>query len=314
MAAPTRIFLNPGAVYGTGRERWTRAAAELERRLGTLEVEDTRAPGDMKERVRELVERGETRFVAAGGDGTVNLLVNAVMALPEGAGAGGVAIGAIGLGSSNDFHKPYGVGDTIEGMPAHVDFEAARERDVIEVEYEDEGGIAATHFALVNASIGVTAEANARFNDPNWLVKAARPFSIDAAITAAVVVTLAGWTDVTCALSTDGAEPEMASVTNLGVFKSPHFGGALCYDSRVGPDDGMLGVALCEGMTALEIVRTLSALRRASFSGRPKTRSWTARSVMFGADRAFALEMDGEVVRARSAKFGVAPRRVRCCG
>jgi len=321
-----RVFVNPGATYGTGRERWSRVEGELRRRLGGFEVEETCAPERMPDRLAELVKQGDYRFVAAGGDGTVNLLVNAIMALPEGelsereisegelAGRGQVILGAVGLGSSNDFHKPIVESATIEGMPVKVDFEGARDRDVIRIEYEEPDGATAVRYSLVNASVGVTAEANARFNEPNWFIRAARVVSVDAAISAAVLTTLATWTDVTCALSIDGGEPVMTSVTNLGVFKNAHFGGALCYDAPVAPDDGVLGVGLCEGMSALETVSVLSALRKGRFAGRPKTRTWKVRGISVRGDRVFALETDGEVLRARSARFSVASGRVRCCG
>jgi diacylglycerol kinase family enzyme len=321
-----RVFVNPGATYGTGRERWSRVEAELRRRLGGFEVEEISAPGELPDRLAALVRRGERRFVAAGGDGTVNLLLNAIMTLPESELHEGeppegelregerIMLGAVGLGSSNDFHKPIVESATIEGMPVRIDFDGARDRDVIRIEYEEPEGPVATRYSLINASVGVTAEANARFNEPSWLVRAARAVSVDAAISAAVLTTLATWTDVTCALAVDGEEPAVASVTNLGVFKNPHFGGALCYDTPVAPDDGALGVGLCEGMSAFETVAALSALRKGRFSGRPKTRTWRARSLSVQGDRAFALETDGEVLRARSARFSVAPRSVRCCG
>ncbi|MEA3408864.1 MAG: diacylglycerol kinase family protein [Candidatus Eisenbacteria bacterium] len=316
-----RVFVNPGATYGTGRERWSRVEGELRRRLGGFEVEDISAPGQLRGRLAELVEQGERRFVAAGGDGTVNLLVNAIMALPgselpegELAGREPVVLGAVGLGSSNDFHKPFDDGATIQGMPVRVDFDGARERDVIRIEYEEPEGPVATRYSLINASVGVTAEANARFNEPSWFIRAARAVSVDAAISAAVLTTLATWTDVTCALAIDGEEPVMVSVTNLGVFKNPHFGGALCYDTLVAPDDGALGVGLCESMSMFETVAALSALRKRRFSGRPKTRTWRASSLSVHGDRVFALETDGEVLQARSARFSVAPGRVMCCG
>jgi len=326
-----RVFVNPGATYGTGRERWSSVEDELRRRLGGFEVEEIREPGEVRGRLAELVQQGDYRFVAAGGDGTVNLLANAIMALPEselseqeladGGPPGGelarrerIVLGAVGLGSSNDFHKPFDEGATIEGMPVRIDFDGARDRDVIRIEYEEPDGPIATRYSLVNASVGVTAEANARFNAPNWFVRAARAVSVDAAISAAVLTTLATWTDVTCALSIDGKKPAMTSVTNLSVFKNAHFGGALCYDTPVAPDDGVLGVGLCEGMSALETVAALSALRKGRFAGRPKTRTWKVRSVFVQGDRVFALETDGEVLQARSARFSVAPRRVTCCG
>jgi diacylglycerol kinase (ATP) len=325
MEGPARVFLNPGATYGTGRERWARVEGELRRRLGEFEIEETVGPDAMCHRLSELVRQGERKFVAAGGDGTVNLLVNAMMELPEGEtadaglleserlGRDRIVLGAVGLGSSNDFHKPFNDDATIEGMPVKVDFDAARACDVIRIDYETPDGSTATRFSLVNASAGVTAEANARFNDPNWLVRLVRPLSVDAAITAAVLTTLARWRDVTCALSIDGGGPETISVTNLGVFKNPHFGGTLCYDTPMSADDGLLGIALCEGMSAFETVATLSALRKRRFAGRPRTRTWKASSLSIRGDRAFALETDGEVVWARNARFGVAGRRLLCC-
>jgi diacylglycerol kinase family enzyme len=66
-------------------------------------------------------------------------------------------------------------------------------------------------------------------------------------------------------------------------------------------------------MSALETVATLSALRKRRFAGRRKTRTWKVRSLSVRGDRVFALETDGEVVRARSARFSVAPRRLMCC-
>ncbi len=320
-----RVFINPGATYGTGRERWSRVEGELRRRLGGFEVEEIGAPGQLRGRLAELVRRGERRFVAAGGDGTVNLLANAIMAVPGGeppkseapegrsSEGDGIVLGAVGLGSSNDFHKPFDKSATIEGMPVKVDFDGARDRDVIRIEYEEPEGPVATRYSLINASVGVTAEANARFNEPNWFIRGARAVSVDAAISAAVVTTLVTWVDVTCGLSIDGEEPAMTSVTNLGVFKNPHFGGALCYDTPVAPDDGVLGVGLCEGMSVFETVAALAALRRRRFEGRPKTRTWKVRSISVRGDRVFALETDGEVLRARSARFSVAPTRVRCC-
>jgi diacylglycerol kinase family enzyme len=335
-----RVFLNPRAAYGTGRERWARIEPELGRRLGAHTVDEV-DPERLPTALEGAVGRGERRFVAAGGDGAVNLLVNAAMALPE---AEELTIGAVGLGSSNDFHKRNGVSDEIAGIPVRVDFEKAEPCDVIAIEFaaaerpstigavreitdesdapevvsesaglEKEAGSGRLRYAIVNASIGVTAEANARFNDPTGAIRAARRISVDAAISMSVLTTLCTWRDLTCSLSLDGEEPLMASVTNLGVFKNPHFGGALRYDINVGGSDGRLGVALCEGLSRAEVVAMLRSLRRGRFAGRPKTRSWTPGTVAVAADRSFALEADGEVLRAKSARFSVAPARLRCC-
>ncbi|MBN1460840.1 MAG: hypothetical protein JXA57_15010, partial [Armatimonadetes bacterium] len=239
-----RVFVNPGATYGKGLERWQRVEAELERRLCGVEVEHVEL-GRLRASLAAAVARGERRFLAAGGDGTVNLVVNAAMSLPE---AGRLTLGAVGLGSSNDFHKWPGTSQAVAGLPVRIDFDNVEPRDVIRIDYESGSGWE-TRYAIANASVGMTAEANARFNEPTRLIRAARRLSVDAAISTAVLTTLITWRDLTCSLSLDGEMPFMASVTNLGVFKNPHFGGALRYDFEVGAGDGRVGVALCEGLT-----------------------------------------------------------------
>jgi diacylglycerol kinase (ATP) len=304
------VFLNRGASYGRAASRWSAVAGELSERTGGFRAEEVRSVETTAGFMRGAIEGGERVFVAAGGDGTVNLVVNAMMELPEDAD---VTLGAVGLGSSNDFHKPFGRGSLVAGVPVRLDCERARRYDVIRVEFDAGDGLSGTRYAIINASLGITAEANASFNAPTRLVVAARRISVDAAIVASVIHTLATYRDVDCRIVIDGTDQGAFSVSNLGVIKSPYFAGSFCYDTPVEADDGLIGVNLCERLTRFQALATLAALKRRRFSGRPKTRSWIARRARVEGDRVFALETDGEVVHARTAEFSVVPKRIRCC-
>jgi diacylglycerol kinase (ATP) len=304
------VFLNSRASYGRAASKWAAVRPELERRIGALDVRDIDSAGGVAASIREAVASGERTFIAAGGDGTVNLLVSAIMALDDPAA---VTLGAVGLGSSNDFHKPFEKSSFIAGVPVRIDCHHARPCDVIRIDTGDDAGRASTRYAIINASLGITAEANAAFNDPARFVRAARRVSVDAAIVASVLRTLATYRDVECQLTIDGADQGAFSVSNLGVIKNPHFAGSFCYDTRVEPDDGKLGINLCERLTPFQAIVTLAALSRRRFSGRPKTRSWIGRSVSVEGNRSFSLETDGEVVRARRAVFTALPKRIGCC-
>jgi diacylglycerol kinase family enzyme len=304
------VLLNTRAGHGAAASRWEAVRGALvDRAAGQLDVRETGSPDAVGAAVREAVGRGERVIVAAGGDGTVNLVVNALMALDD---PGAAALGAVGLGSSNDFHKPFAERSFVAGVPVRADCANAAPRDVIRVAFSDGGPVAVRH-AIANASIGITAEANAAFNSPSAFVRAASRVSVNAGIVAAVVGTIAAWHDVECRLALDGEDLGVFSVSNLGLIKNPHFAGSFCYDTPVAPDDGRMGVSLCERLTRFQVLATLAALSRRRFSGRPKTRSWTAARALVEAERAFALETDGEVARARRAEFGVVPRAIRCC-
>jgi diacylglycerol kinase (ATP) len=303
------VFLNSRADHGRAAARWHAVQGEIAKRAPGFEIEEATSLDGTVASMRRALERGERVFVAAGGDGTVNLLVNAMMELPEDA----ALLGAIGLGSSNDFHKPFDRGSFIGGVPARLDHERARPCDVIRVDFEGDGGGSGTRYAIINASLGITAEANASFNAPTRFINAAKRVSVDAAIVASVLHTLATYCDVRCRIAIDGVDVGVFSVSNLSVIKNPHFAGSFCYDTPIEPDDGVIGVNLCERLTRFQVLATLAALRKSRFRGRPKTRAWVAERASAVGDRVFALETDGEVVHARSATFSVVPKRIRCC-
>ncbi len=133
---------------------------------------------------------------------------------------------------------------------------------------------------------------------------------MNAAIVASVIETIATYRDVECRLTIDGADAGTFLVSSLGVIKNPHFAGSFCYDTPIEPDDGKLGVNLCERLTRFQVLATLAALSRKRFSGRPKTRTWIGERVLVEGARSFALETDGEVTRARRARVhGASPER-----
>ena len=142
-----RLFVNPHCHYGAGLSRWEKVKDEIQRRMPIVETHEILSPEEIVSEVSRAVKNGERRFIAGGGDGTVNLLLNAIMNLSD---APDVAIGAVGLGSSNDFHKPFRPEAFINGIAARIDFRSAFRCDVIRIDYRDIGGCWRTRFCLIN--------------------------------------------------------------------------------------------------------------------------------------------------------------------
>lgn len=305
-----RVFLNPHSNYHTGLSRWKKVEKEIRGRIETLETEEIRSPDEIVSQVSEALDNGENMFIAAGGDGTVSLLLNAIMKLSDDPS---LTIGAVGLGSSNDFHKPFRRKAFINGIPVRIDFKDAFPCDVIRVDYHDIQANRNTSFCLINASIGITAEANAIFNSRSALMSMLQTISTDAAITAAALKAIFTSPDIPCQLTVNNGEEQRFSVTNLGIIKNPHFAGSLCYDTPIEPDDGELGINLCMDLSPPERIRMLVALYNHRFREYPKTKSWIATRLSLRSDQVFALEMDGEVIHTNGADFNIIPKRVRCC-
>ena len=140
-----------------------------------------RLPSDCKEVVLEkgvtlkellqphLGQKERTLIVSAGGDGSVHYLVNHL--LKDGKEyASNVTLGAIGLGSSNDFLKPFG--EKIKGIPVRINYsKGTLLHDTGMVTYMDDANLEQRKFFIVNASVGVTAKANWNFNNPDYFLR-----------------------------------------------------------------------------------------------------------------------------------------------
>jgi len=318
MSEPPLVLLNPTCNYGTGLKRWRKVEPELRRRIGEFSLEQTDSTEDVKSRVAAALNRGVTRFIAAGGDGTVNALANALLAgdmtqFRPGIGTvSPLSLGAVGLGSSNDFHKPSRREDTIGRVPVRADFARAVLADVIQVEYALDQP-APVRYCLLNASIGVTAEANAFFNSRSGFIRGLQRVSVNLAIFVTALRGVFAYRNIPCRVTVGDSPVEELALTNLGVLKRPHFAGSLCYDTPVSPDDGRLAVNLCWGLSLIERVTLLSALTGGHFSGRPKTRTHYAAVAGVQSEQAFAVELDGEVVTARTVTFRLVPKALMVC-
>lgn len=304
----TAVLLNGAAAGGRALPRWEAIEEALpdvpDRELAVLDD-----PDQARMWIEYALHRGETRFVAAGGDGTVNLLVDAIMKRTPPDMLERITLGAVGLGSSNDFHKPVPKDRQLRGVPFRLDFKSPVAHDVCYVDT----GCGGRRYWMVNASIGLTAEANRFFNQPDRAMRFLKKASAGGAMTYAAARTLALKRDRAMTLQVECAQPFTAAVTNIGVVKNPNFSGSLTYRSPYEPDSGFFHVHLCEGMSRLGVVATLWRSSRRGFAGLPQTRSWRARHLLVGAPEHFPVEFDGETLETRRASFSVLKGAIRIC-
>jgi diacylglycerol kinase family enzyme len=220
-------------------------------------------------------------------------------------------IGAIGLGSSNDFHKPYTEGHFVGRLPVKVDDVNAKLCDVGRIEYKDSSGEEAVRHFIINASLGATAHANFFFNHPNWLLRKLKRWSTNLAIGYTAVRTIIGFRNEQVTIK-DGAKVRGCGVSNLAVLKRPYFSKDFFYDVPMSLDDGRLSVNLCADMSKLEMLRALRQLTKGRLTS-SKWSSWSTEGLGIGTERPIPVETDGEVILAQDIRFSVLARTVRVC-
>jgi diacylglycerol kinase (ATP) len=208
-----------------------------------------------------------------------------------------LSFGAIGLGSSNDFHKPMRAEHTVKGIPLRINRGSMIRHNLVKFTWDDDDG-ERTEYGIVNASVGLVADANQLFNNGDRVLRWVKRLSTRAAIQYCAVKTLLLAGDHRVRLSVDGAARERM-VANLGILINPHFGGDFRYDTPIAADGDFMRANLCEDMDTWRKVRTFLALGRGRFSGLPGTSSWECARVEVESPIPFTLEMDGEIRQMR---------------
>jgi diacylglycerol kinase (ATP) len=303
------VVLNPAAHGGRGRKLWSRVAPTVSGRLIPLVVE-TDTDHRWHAAVRRAVDNGIRIFIAAGGDGTVNALGNALIDARDGQSLEAFTLGAVGLGSSNDYHKPYV--DRVHGIPIKTNPEKSILRDVCRASYTAADGSEHRRHFIISASMGATAEANAFFNSGDRIQRWLKPRWTGGAIIYSALATIATYRNISARMVLDGEEFE-SDLTNLSVLKTPYLSGSFHFDTPVAKDDGLLSVNLCAGLTRWATLGALADLARGKFIGRPGRHHWQAHSLTVVPARPAALELDGEVTLVCKVVFEVLEERIREC-
>lgn len=312
------VFVNLAANQGNAGSRWGKINSELQ----SLLPKDTeyilyRPPYLLGEALEHHVREKDCNCViSAGGDGTINLILNLLMNL-QGVETQNIYLGGIGLGSSNDFLKPNRI--AIMDIPCRICPEECLTADIGKVRFTSCTGREAIRYFIVNASLGVTAEANRIFNRGDQPIAFLKPRMLALAILYTVVKTILTYRNIPVVLTTESVdkgniEKVRFLLSNLAVLKNPHVSGSFVYDQDISADDAQLGLNYCSGMSRWQLLRVLWDLRRGHFSSEPGRHTMKVSEVKVCPDEFIPLEMDGEVVKAKDIQFSLAKNRIHLLG
>jgi len=280
--SPIIVIINPNA----RSERARALCRKIESLSSRAYVRITNSPGEARFLAEEAVSEGCERVVAAGGDGTINEVVN-------GLAGSGTALGLLPLGTMNVFATELGlpVGnlrkcwDVIEhGSIKPVDLLRANDR----------------HFVQL-AGIGFDAQ-----------VVAATSFDFKK--------TLGPLSYVISATQIASKKPPTLTVrggggTREGSFvligNGRYYGGpfVLFKDARI--DDGMLDVLIFKNLGYLDIVRYLQAIVLGNHTALSDVEYFQTAQVRVSSADAVPVEVDGEVIGTLPVSFKVLPGKLR---
>jgi diacylglycerol kinase (ATP) len=305
------ILVNPLACGGTALKRWRTAASSFP--FDTTSCTHVmNGSAESERQVMHALEYGETDFLAVGGDGTLNRVLNILMANIPPQCLSSIRLGAVGVGSSNDFHKPVRDEQQCGGYPAKCDFEHADLRDVGVLDF-DACGIMQRLYFLSNASVGVLAEANRVFSNPDPFLRTLKARSTGLSICYAAAQSVRRMRNLDMIVSIGDGEGQRCRLSTLSILKSPFVSGHFRYPAKAEYSSGTFTLFLHTDMSKAEIAGLAFALMAGKISSRGKALECKASNILLESATPFAVECDGEIVVTRKAHFGILQKGVKVC-
>jgi diacylglycerol kinase (ATP) len=279
------VVFNPSAGQASSLQQDIEAAAEVWRTNGwKVDLQPTSGPGDGTRIAREAAAAGYTIVVAAGGDGTVNEVVN-------GLAGTSTALAALPIGTVNVWVREMGL-----PMQPRAAATALLDAQIRSVDL----GKAGDRYFLLMAGIGfdaaVTAEVRAHEK---------RRLGIFAYIFRALGLARRFRGTLTRVII-DG-KPLRTRALMIVLGNSQLYGGIIKFTARASLDDGLLDVCIIKGNTLSGApLRLLSiVLRRASLD--PKIEYHRARTVRIETVGQLPVQVDGDHIGSTPMTFESAP-------
>lgn len=305
------VLLNSKAGGNRALSRWNEFVGSINSNLMSANICSYNGKQSDTSIIKEVLKKGETDFVAAGGDGSINFLLNLLFKFATKEQLDQIKLGAVGIGSSNDFHKPF-PSNNPNKYPFNLNFNKVQQRDVCYLSYKDRDTWKKKYF-LINVSIGLTADGNKHFNNPPKILRTLKSLNTNSAIYYTAIREILSFNNKRVIITLDGNKKFQTKLSNIGIVKNPHFSGNLRYNEEADYMNGLFKVYLCERMSKLDYLKLLFALMSNKFDSLEKTRSFSCEKISIQSDQDFTVEFDGETVETNSVKFGILPKRLMVC-
>ncbi|MFP6748814.1 MAG: diacylglycerol kinase family protein [Alphaproteobacteria bacterium] len=173
---PALVIVNPAAGQGACAKAWPDIETGLRVALGEIEVAMTAHAGQETELARQGVADGVGHFIAVGGDGTMNGVVNGIMG--DGAPANdGIALSVVPAGTANELARAIGVHGDAMGAIKGIASGRVQRFDLLQADCTGLDGAAHRHYGALAVSWGGAAEIVHRTNTSRFLKKLGGRFS-----------------------------------------------------------------------------------------------------------------------------------------
>lgn len=289
----TCIIINSHAGTATKRE------SLIKHFSGDAEFVEVSADDDAADRAREQINAGIERIIVAGGDGTINQVVNGVMSAQR-----SVVVGVYPMGTGNDLARTLAIPLDPEGALSAIDHGSIRTLDAIAARSNVE-----TVFGVNAASGGFSGQVDDNVTPvlkSNWGPLA---YLLGAA------ATLPEMKDYQTTIELDDQAPETFVSLNVIVANGRTIGGGKRVAPMANLEDGLLDVVVVRYGSVATMTEAAGRLVAGNFMDSEAVSHRRARRVSVTSSPQMQFNIDGEPLVPGTITFEVVPRALQfICG
>ncbi len=311
------IILNPNAGRGRAKQIFHTLTQALQAVGIHYVVAETPAPHTAPHLTRQLIEEnGYDPIIVVGGDGTINEVVNGIIASKQ-AGSGGAALAIIAGGTGNDFVKTLG-----NGKPASL------QHTVQCIANGTQRTIDAGHIMIPNTPNGSSTEheqPRARYfiNDVGLGIYAlvadeslgSTRLTGLAVYVRAVVRALARHRPIPLVLHYH-EQQHTRWVLLAAIANGRYQGAAFCLTPQAQLDDGLLDVCTIDSIPSWKIIRHIPGAMRGTHTKQPQVQMGQTTHATITSDQPLIVSTDGEIIArcAHHISIQVMPQALEVVG
>jgi YegS/Rv2252/BmrU family lipid kinase len=304
------LVVNPAAGGGRCGRSFPAVREVVERRIGPVDVAATERPGHAIELSRSAANAGRARIVAVGGDGTLNEVVNGVLASDRSAEVG---VGLVGQGTGGDFRRTLGIAHRLDAYVEALASGRERSLDVGAAQFHGHDGAPQRRWFLNILSVGMSGLVD------RFVADSPRFLGGKAAYYLASVRALARCERARLAYRVSlGGSARAAEIDSylLAICNGGYFGGGMNIAPMAGPDDGRFEVVSIDSPSKL----AFPAYTRKIYSGGhlrlPGVTHFACDRIRIDlvterAREAFLLDVDGEPLGGLPLEVEVVSKALR---
>ncbi|MBW8640010.1 hypothetical protein K1W69_22635 [Hoeflea sp. WL0058] len=294
------MILNPAAGRGRAARVWPEVESDMRAAIGEFGFRATKSRDDIKVAATEALKEGYRRIVGVGGDGTMGLLMNAIMANSD-VPRSEVVMGQIPCGTVNVVANCLGLSTPRRAVEALAGA-SVKPVDVMRLDAADGGEGAARH-GFVIVSVGLPVEASR--------LTASMPFVKllgGASYVLAGVLSVLGGRPRQFAYSADSAPPSTVKAWGYFFCCFPGLPGEISFAPEAQFDDGLLDcVEIGPVSRGRMLTQILPAMKDGSYVRKAGMRVTQGRVFHIETPAPMQIEVDGEPAGVTPATVSIVP-------